>query len=664
LHRIQAWLELRYDGDGLDDRVFALLIDFKSAFSLRGRVRIAQILYANAEYSPIWRLFHFIYSCSSTVYTSGGGEDFLSENGVIQGEVLAMDAYCQSMEAIYADTLKAAQEVDEGARAAAIADDLTIVSNLAGIAKALALLIEVCEKEAIEINLAKCVLFDAHGDAKPALPEAAELAARYGMQMAKGAVKVLGGAIGLDEDARVRLFSSMVDKKCAATCDIIKNKIVPSQCVPLLAKMSAYSGFVYIASIAPSRLVEEPIARAERAIGDAFLSRMEIEPRLVTEAVRLQLRLQARYGGFGIRTPSGHSLYAAANAYALNEAPQECWLIKDVPQENDDYSIADCLVPSIRDAYHSLRTIAELAPPNELFAKQVKDALQDPIIRVRGRMPIVPKLTLHYHTLCGQLALDEVKKDASLLQRVQDCGSASAALFLRSVPGDGGPFAGALSVDEQRYPLIVRSLLGIVHKDLPGDYRCGYCGADFDPHHSQSCKKIIKRSINSRHDQLVYVLESIVRAAGCHAQHEPKVLAHAGDRGDVLIHFVDGSKIMVDVSVAHVACKTNAGKSVADVLTARETLKYSKYAHKVPRDTSFCPFVFSSLGTIAPKADSLLRKLAQSAVENDFSIDSRLFYRHSLLRILFSLHRSNIIIQDEGVRNCRPVPRSQSVLRQ
>jgi hypothetical protein len=126
-------------------------------------------------------LFHFIYSCSSTVYTSGGGEDFLSENGVIQGEVLAMDAYCQSMEAIYADTLKAAQEVDEGARAAAIADDLTIVSNLAGIAKALALLIEVCEKEAIEINLAKCVLFDAHGDAKPALPEAAELAAKYGM---------------------------------------------------------------------------------------------------------------------------------------------------------------------------------------------------------------------------------------------------------------------------------------------------------------------------------------------------------------------------------------------------------------------------------------------------------------------------------------------------
>ena len=342
----------------------------------------------------------------------------------------------------------------------------------------------------------------------------------------------------------------------------------------------------------------------------------------------------------------------------------ECMLIKDLPRVIDDQSIADCLVPSIRDAFHSLRAIAELAKPEDPLAKQVKDALQDPIIRVYGRLPIVHKLTFHYHTLCGQLMLEEVKKDAALYQRIQDCGSQSASVFIRSVPGDGGPYAGALTISDDRYPLIMRSLLGVAHKDLPGDYRCSYCGADYGPHHAHTCKKFTKRTVNGRHDNLAHVLSSIARAAGCHTQHEPKVRGHAGDRGDLLVHFVDGTKVMVDVSIAHVASDGYAGKSVVDVIAARESSKTSHYANKIAADTTFCPFVFSSLGTIGPKADSFLRRLAHCAAENDYSIDHHLFYRFSLLRLVFSLHRSNVVIQEEGLAYCRPVPRSESLIRQ
>ena len=255
-------------------RIFLLAVDFTNAFNQRDRSRIATMLYSKPEYSKLFRFFHFAYSKPSSVVTTQG-VTIPCANGVIQGEVSAMEAYAQSVDHVWEAARTAGRAADPRLMSAAIADDGAFVGTLAGIKLVLAELLSLCIAEGIQVNMPKFVLLDPHGADKPTPQDAVQFAAQHGMKLVKGATWHLGAPIGLDQDARAALVRANVGKKRAIAVGIIESEEFPGQCAPLFARDAA-GALVHISSVAPPAITRQPLRQFGERLRDACLRKWGI----------------------------------------------------------------------------------------------------------------------------------------------------------------------------------------------------------------------------------------------------------------------------------------------------------------------------------------------------------------------------------------------------
>ena len=141
-----------------------------------------------------------------------------------------------------------------------------------------------------------------------------------------------------------------------------------------------------------------------------------------------------------------------------------------------------------------------------------------------------------------------------------------------------------------------------------------------------TCKEFNK-GWNTRHDQLVEAWCIIIERAGCATSLEPLVRdlvpggiekheAFYGKRGDILFE-LNGEKILVDVSVAHVS-KSQSWRLSGAAATARDRKKCRSYDH-VPGNYEFVPLSMESYGTMGSPADELLRSLANAAYKSNLT---------------------------------------------
>ena len=675
-HRIQAELVRRRLGTGAA-RIFMFTVDFLNAFNERDRSAMAKILFSDPVYRSIFRVFNFSYSSSSTMLTHEGVE-IECANGVIQGEVLAMEVYSKSVDHVWQQSRDAGRASDPELLAAAIADDGAFVGTFEGLQLALAKLKEVCNAEGIKFTLPKFVFLDPLGDDVPTPPEVVAWVAENGMQFKKGAMMHLGAPIGLDDASRDELTRANIAAMSAKATALLESSFFPSQCVPGFAAQAARAQVVHVASVADVASTRPALQDFGVSLRESVLKKFKIEESCIADCkddVLAQLQISKFDGGYGISSPDpallsfrsmsrAHSVIlrfqpdlSLLDPLPLQPLPPPEPLSQQLPAP-DDFTLR--LAPNVRTALHEFRQL--IRQPRD--PTENESALISQLSSLQNFMPAFSKgfLALHLpvstfrtltHLLC-KLDTQRLSENRDKLQRrLSDLRSDTARRFLSMLPHHGIP---ELRFSDSRYNDVMRALLSIRHRDIPFDRKC-VCNAIYDSDHAHRCKQNIAKSVAARHHAITHTLQRICNKAGIMTTVEPRA-NHFGlsqHRGDILMDlerkvgnaFV--SETMVDVAFVHAECYST---SVAKSLAYREKQKTTKYqAMSVAQQRSFVPFVLSTFGTISPSSNQLLISISKRAFDFGYTTDATLFYRLSVLSVLSCLHRFNIGIQESALRN-------------
>jgi hypothetical protein len=151
-----------------DRHSIAVLADVRNAFNTRDRADIADELYGNERFAPLWRLFRYSYASGATpllVYGAGGLCAHVqgSVNGVRQGDPLASVLFALSMKPIYSRVAATLDRQGSGVRCVAVQDDFTIVGRPGAAILAMSEFINECARSGLEVNRSKCVVLVPQG---------------------------------------------------------------------------------------------------------------------------------------------------------------------------------------------------------------------------------------------------------------------------------------------------------------------------------------------------------------------------------------------------------------------------------------------------------------------------------------------------------------------
>ena len=666
LHRIQGLIEKRAHCAG-EGRIYALSNDIKSAFPSVDRSLTVQTFFNDPHCRAAHHLCNFIYKKPSTV-VSNTGEKFISAKGVTQGEGLAMLLFCKQIDEVYEKSNDAGRVLDNDFNAAAIADDLCQVGTIPAIRAALLKLKELCTAQGLELNLGKCKLLDVHDDLQPTPQDALDLVSEFGLKLEKGAMKHLGGTIGMDQLKRAQITANMCGKKTDSICKIIENEIMPAQSTVQYASLMLSSAYVHIGSVSTPEICKNPFDDANSRVQKSFLKRMGIEDKFDTPAVRTQLALRRSLGGFGFSTPIQQpALFVTALARAMKLSPDISKWFCGTPSTAGWNALLPHLIPCVRIGVDILDTISKIA--HEARGNKANTTVErldkfkfDETLLSQGVLPLIDeKLPKFHHTNMGTLQVKKIATlDSKLARRIGDISSDSARRFLFEPRATGYM---SFKVDDRLFGKIVRAFCGIPHIDLPHDFRCGPpCNAMPDADHAHACFQEKKVSVTERHDAVTSMLKNITHSAGGQTLSEPRMRDAAGlggKRGDLAITF-DGKTTIIDTSIVHVPLTKSSAKDAIKQREQKKRQDYEKLAQV--QGVDFVPFVFSSLGSMGNDAEKLLKHISEKAVHFGASTNSSLFFRRSLLSLLMTIHRSNVIIQEKGVRRCKPFQPNSNLL--
>ena len=683
--RIQSELERRQHEP---DHIFVIPVDFVNAFNQRDRTKVARKYFATPAYRPAWRFFEFAYGTPSDTVTIEGVK-IRVENGVIQGDPLAMDAYCLSVDNIWEQAVAAGRVADKRLSCVAIADDGAFIGTIPGLRAAIAKLRHLCDEEGINVNLPKFKLVDPHGADKPTPADALAFQVELGMLYEKGATWHLGAPIGLDNEERERLAKANIDKKAQAATAIIKSDAFPGQCVPPFAA-AASTALVHIASVAPPSLTQPHLDRFALRVADAALDKWGITEADTTgrrDAVDAQLLIARKDGGFGIGAPHAPLLYYRSvarshallppNASQLVYAPPSLDAIHNLPplpafppphaapdaqQVANPQLRASFLTPTVRHALSSLINSVRQPkdPPTEAEAKLLASLPALPLQALaNGRLPPLTQPTLRTATTLLR-KLDTERRSAGdqrLQRRLLQMSDQTAKRFIGIIPVTGEM---RLISSDKHYGDTMRFILDTPHRRIPFDYQC-MCGRPpYDNDHPHRCKMCTAVSVANRHHLITRALVDIASRAGITAEPEKRA-DHFGasqKRGDAYLAFNNshnGKNVLVDVAVVHVECYPNL--TIDKALAQREAVKDSKYtALCVEQNREFTPLVVSSRGVLAPKALQLLKSISTRAHDFGYTTSAAHFYRNSVLSILSALHQGNLFVLNQGVSLVRRAP--------
>jgi len=438
---------------------------------------------------------------------------------------------------------------------------------------------------------------------------------------------------------------------------------------------------VHISSVAPPAITRQPLRQFGERLRDACLRKWGItdaDTVACEAAVDAQMSISCIDGGFGINPVDPSVFYAASVGRACSALPSNVSLLLTHPppplagpalpplpapaQDDPDMVVlhsqqlaqSSLLTPTVAAALAELSTAITLpaAPSNAEAALFTSLPHLQVLALDNGRMPCITLTSLRVATtlLRKQDTAQRIAGQLPLARRLRDLATDTARRFLSMLPINGLQH---VFFSDSTYGDVMRSILSITLRVVPADHRCAKpCNAVFDANHAHRCAH--GNAVMTRHNNINNELIRICNNAGITTEPEKKAGPASSKRGDALLHFYDrqGQRILTDVSVAHAECYPMLSLDV--VLSEREKIKSKKYALvSQQQGRKFIPFVLSSMGTLAPQATELLKLISRRALDYGYTTDSSLFFRQSLISILVTLHRGNLIVQHHGLSYVR-----------
>lgn len=686
--RAFALIRAALDAGGTDS--IALSTDIENAFNTRERSIIANHLYEDERFKPMYRLFDWSYSGATDLYVyerSNRVGIFQSAEGVRQGDPLAAVVFALSMEHIYNAAIAVGNSdlTDPTARCTGVSvlDDFTIVGHHRAVFRAYDEFRRLCALEHIRLNGDKCKVLCPHAPAIPAhvLGECG----RRAIAVVSNGMKVLGGMLSFD-DRVIRDFTQTVVTKQMRMFDLLEHPLMRSSIACRIGQLCGVPRINYTTQITPPGLGQLAFEGWDKRVRD-FVSKklLEYTGDNLPTPVRQQIAMPMREGGLGFtRAIQSHHTFLLSALQAL---------------------------PDLPDAMYA--RLLEAVMPRSMYNGRGRptsfDHMQYAFNHVRAIDPECALLPATFHALLVQYrdtgTTNDLRKavatmlETRRLNQVQSWGTAAQARVLSAktkganmyltVPANwsGGERLntaatarrpGGVGFGDNQYYLrddefiaATRHRLGIKPiNPMPALCECRSALSTLPHDHYHTCARLRKSGPTHRHDMIVAELASIARTVTPNVTVEPRSTDEArrdNKRPDLHIRLAR-SELWVDVSVTTPSAPSYQFAAARHTLSSarqRERAKATKYAQfmredgRSENDGKFVPFVMESYGAFGPRCQEVIYLLSREA-ERCNIVDASEFKRMAFRRLAFVLQRGNAVVSNVGLKRSTP---SVSVVR-
>jgi hypothetical protein len=386
-----------------------------------------------------------------------------------------------------------------------------------------------------------------------------------------------------------------------------------------------------------------------------------------------QVSMPIKKGGLGLRRCEEvtHHAFLASLCQSISQvlsrinkpsptaalASSDCPRIKEAKAVHT--TVLTCLSP-IAAAQGQLAVLHQVVPEDfsdfiTLYAAQPSKGLQH-------------HLTASVDSKNYKAIMDDPTIDAKDKKRLSCLSTGTGpGVYLRVLPTDA-----SRELTNQVFNMLLRIRLGRAPTDtfLTSHPKCGGCGKDNSVEHVNTCLKLRKTTLNTRHDTVAASIKAVCLRQGIYTMTEPHIpvsvnadakqaaamqaaaaIANAQPapavdpidqeqeenkltqkRADlrVALHPKD---LYIDVAILCPTAPTYTAKPIQHNLSVRESQKIEKY--RAATGTFVHPMVFSTFGNHSKYVDKVLKRIKPQAV-----YDSKNFMRHARASISMSLHRA------------------------
>jgi hypothetical protein len=599
---------------------------------------MAQKFFANSHLEQAHRLFHFLYSERSNLFLESEEFPIIHSNtGARQGCVTGTLGFCVSIDHLYEEVRKAGGDVVSNA----IIDDQSVIGSIENVERAIRKMISICIEENIELNFSKCRILWPYADPVP--ETVTRLCEEFNFSVVIGAMKLHGGAIGLDNDARTNIIKTKMDKN-NKFFSLINHEKFPCQMVPRFLRMSAIPRAQFIAATTPPIVSQNILKSFGNRIIQTFSSKFNIPLPNDGDDVDFILRAPVSQFGWGLKCPA-----KLAPAAFLASLTRSISFFSNTLSYKVD---GDNLIPSVQEAVNVIDYVIQSLPQLD------RDLL--PTVNMETGLLVAPKkvtnvslqrlINLSMQSENIQTVLST--KSRSFINKINELKDSSVKRFHSIILSRN-----ELSINNLYYPLVARHMLGLAPADdLPA--QC-FCGKPLtDPSHFHVCKFTRANTVGSRHNKCVITIGKLVELAGGDFEREPMACEENNKRLDALIYLPSGV-YAIDVSVVHSSSPSYVNNRLSHIslINGRNLCKNNKYLERCKKDgILFSPFALTSCGALSPVALDILTKIAECAESNGVA-SKQSFMHRAVDELLVALHKGNARIASSGtstVKRLRP----------
>ena len=598
-----------------DEPLAVAKVDITNAFLTRHKSVWMADLYANDELAPMRRLIHWGYESPRAIVLPGADGKFaelvLAEEGVLPGD----PGGTASFDVSYTKDLRQVMQEMKDVLIFAVHDDTFVITKPARVPAAIDRLAAVSGPNGSVVAKHKSLFGYLHDAPLP--QEVKDWLNANEMPLETKSMVVAGAIISKSLDDADKFFDAAVEDYKNLLNRILSPNL-PTQHAMLLFRLSAAPKFAYLArTTAPefdphigSNLQHHAFSESARMLHDAIRSKVRVpEIQYDDEASFTQLHVPIRFGGFGMRTASLLPGLAYYSSIALC-AP----ILRPIPfcSSNTQLRKLQLITQEIRTELGTHESVLKILPPSDSSAIEYYAADRTAASKLHAQ------LTTSFCKDALKQTFD--KADPADKARLISAATPESAAWLTALPTSKQT---QLTDDEYELAVRLRLLHSAPASILPT--HCPDCKAPVlpsDPWHALHCHQAKRRGLLVRHDAIVRVLAKLIKTAGGQAQVEPRNLqANTRTQPDISA-FLSSRPILVDVTVRDPLAPSHRSQSnLLDNAANAKTAKYEQLA--AANRAEFYPFALDSFGRMQQRAELLLSRVKQAALQQTQSFDAQ-----------------------------------------
>ena len=653
LHQLQAALQ-----SGRSMSHLLLAIDLENAFNSRDRSRIAELLYSNPKWAPVQRLFNFIYKTTSDLHLPDGSI-YKSQNGVLQGEILSASAFAASVDPIYSATKEAGGPL---VTIKAILDDLTLVGCIGDLQNCWVTFNELCAKEEIKIRVDKTkgLWPYAESDTDHAAPaEVTQWFAENGITLEYGAMCLLGGYVGFDDEKRTALSVAKIESLEAKSFRLFRSNKIPVQTLPHLLRVCAVPILSHLNATIPPSVMNPAAQIFDTMIIDSLSNRLQIPFDDLCTPITTPIRtFSSDHGGFGLRTQSGvHAevtyLCSLMRAMPIFNADDLALAAADHEEPDkaqpDTLSDIDCVADIIARLHARYPSLIDVLPTFDAASQRLTS---NPRITRRQYRNLQKTVTHLIDDSDLTAILSDENTSPALIKTLQQFSNSVARRFFRITGADP-----RTRLSDTDACLAFRQILHQYAHSVPPPPLCA-CGEPFTVDHPPCCALLKREEITKkRHDPVEACAAKSFVEAGAIVNLQVRVPdTTVARKPDMTIRFIGETRpVWGDPVITHPLAPSYLKSSIGSLLVRAENDKHRTYESDCNPingpHTDLYAMALTTGGVFGEEFLRLIQRVAEHAIDHEQSVfdthPSQVAYR-IIDRILIALHKGNATVLEAG----------------